>query len=138
MYYGQSFEQIGAHSCFYNDRMFAVRLAALTALVVWVGGLFALWLLVAPMAPADELPDILRRFHVLSYVCGGTLMASLLAMKLVGPPPRGFIPRLAIAATMSAVTIYSGLRTARELSVLMLTTDLVLGVVLLLWYVPEQ
>lgn len=118
--------------------MFAVRLAALTALVVWVGGLFALWLLVAPTAPPDALPEILRRFHLLAYACGGTLMASLLAMKLVGPPPRGFIPRLAIAATMSAVTVYSGLRTVRELSAVMLTTDLVLGLVLLLWYVREQ
>jgi hypothetical protein len=117
--------------------MFAVRLAALTALVVWLGGLFALWLLVAPIAPADEFPEILRRFHRLAYACGGTLIASLVVMKLVGPPPRGFIPRLVIAATMSAVTVYSGLRMVRELSVLMLTTDLVLGVVLLLWYVRE-
>src|SRR6185295_11777565 len=96
------------HGGNYNDRMLAIRYLALAALVVWLGGMVVLGLLVAPsifgtlqsathdaaqgrVLAGATFGEILRRFHYLAYGCGAILIAALLVMKLVGPPPQTFI-----------------------------------------------
>jgi uncharacterized membrane protein len=110
--------------------MFAVRYAALAALVVWLGGMLVLALVVAPstfraLEAADPLSGrvqaglafgaILRQFHLVSYACGAILLVGLFVMKFIGPPPRAFIPRASIAALMLAMTLYSGLLVGPEI-----------------------
>jgi uncharacterized membrane protein len=160
----------------------AVRYVALTALVVWVGGMIVLGLLVAPaifrVLEAHDAASgrvlagavfgvVLRRFYVLAYCCGALVLASLVFMKLVGPPPHGFPVRAAIVGAMLALTIYAGVPLAREIariqsqvtgpmsrlpetdprrirfdhlhsmSTTLMTINIVLGLVLLYWYVRE-
>jgi hypothetical protein len=159
-----------------------LRYVALSALVVWIGGMLTLGLLVAPatfevLQGADPAAgrmlgglvfgEVLRRFHLLAYVCGGVLFVSLFIMKFVGPPPAGFIVRSAIVATMLAVALYSGMPVSRELdaiqsqvagpvsslpagdlrrqrfddlhrrSTVLMTVNLGLGFLLLGWYARE-
>ncbi|HVD91552.1 MAG TPA: DUF4149 domain-containing protein [Vicinamibacterales bacterium] len=104
--------------------MLALRYAALLMIVIWVGGLLALGAIAAP-ATFDVLasrqdPDgrllagvvfgeILRRFHVVSYVAGTLLFGTLVLRRILGPRPRRFGWRAGIAALMLAAAAYSGL-----------------------------
>jgi hypothetical protein len=156
--------------------MFAVRYVALATLVAWLGGMILLALIVTPstlrvLLDADPiagrllagrvLGDILWQFHLLAVAGGALLLVCLFVMKFVGPPPRGFVIRAAIVSGMLAVTLYSGVRVARERAQLqqetpdavsalperhaglhrtstgLLTVNMVLGLVLLFWYVRE-
>jgi hypothetical protein len=56
-------------------------------------------------------------------------------MKLVGPPPRGFFPRLAITGIMVALIGVSAARQAWSPALVAVT--MALGFVLLAWYVRE-
>ena len=111
--------------------MFAVRYAALTALVLWLGGMVILGALVAPstfqvLQAVDQADgrilgglvfgDVLRRFHLLAYGCGAVLFVALFVMKFVGPPPAAFIPRSLITATMLLIAGYSGFLVSGEIS----------------------
>jgi hypothetical protein len=113
--------------------MLAIRYIALSALVVWLGGMIVLGLLVAPstfgvlqatapdaatgrMLAGAVFGEILRRFHILAYGCGAILMACLFVMKFVGPPPQAFVARLAVVALMLAIALYSGVPVSREIS----------------------
>jgi hypothetical protein len=104
--------------------MLALRYVALLALVLWIGGLAVLGGLAAPatfdviavrqIADGRELAgaifgEALRRFHLLSYGCGGVLLGVLLARAVLGPRPSWFAVRAAIALSMLAATLYSGL-----------------------------
>jgi hypothetical protein len=104
--------------------MVALRYAALLALAVWVGGLAVLGGLAAPsifdVIAARQVADgrvlagaifgeALRRFHLLSYACGGVLIATLLARAVLGPRPRPFGVRLILAVLMLAASAYSGI-----------------------------
>jgi hypothetical protein len=104
--------------------MAAVRYAALAALVVWLGGILAIL-----------FGDAMRRDQLITYGCGGVVFLSLLVMKLVGPPPRAFIPRAAIVAAMLAVALLATFRFLPATTSAAL--DLALGFVLLFWYVHE-
>jgi uncharacterized membrane protein len=110
--------------------MLVVRYVALAALVVWLGGMVMLGVLVAPSTfqvlqssdPANGrwlaglvFGEVLRRFHWLSYICGGVLFVSLFVMKFVGPPPSAFVVRAGIVAAMLAVALYSGFVISPEL-----------------------
>jgi len=162
--------------------MIAVRYVALIALAVWVGGMVVLGLLVAPstfrvlqlhdgvagrVLAGAVFGDILRNFYILAYVCGGLILASLVIMKLVGPPPRAFPIRAAIVAMMLAVAVYAGVPVSRQIatvqsqvtgpinqlpdsdprrvrfdrlhatSTVLMTVNMILGIVLLYWYVRE-
>jgi len=162
--------------------MLAVRYVALAALVVWLGGMVVLGLLVAPstfgVLQAHEADagrvlagavfgEILRRFYLLSYICGGLILVTLIAMKLVGPPPRAFPARAAIVATMLALSVYAGVPVSREIagiqsqisgpvnrlpdadprrvrfdrlhatSTALMAVNMLLGFILLYWYVRE-
>jgi hypothetical protein len=104
--------------------MLAVRYVALAALVVWLGG----------MATA-VFGDILRPSHLVGLVCGGIIFVSLFIMKFVGPPPHAFVPRAALTALMLLLLGVSAL--LRSASSLLAGINLVLGLVLLYWYVRE-
>jgi hypothetical protein len=109
--------------------MLAIRYVTLAALVVWLGGLVTLSLLTAP-SPAD-----LQHFRSVGYACGAVVFICLFVMKFVGPPPRDFFPRLGLVVLMLAVALFGGLRP--EASAFLMTVDIVLGFVLLFWYVRE-
>jgi hypothetical protein len=104
--------------------MLALRYAALLAIVVWVGGLLALGAIAAPavfaVVAAHHVADgrllagaifgeVLRRFHTVTYVCGAVILLSLAARAILGPRPRRFAVRTAIAVVMLAATLYSGM-----------------------------
>jgi hypothetical protein len=104
--------------------MLALRYAALLAIVVWVGGLFALGAIAAPavfdVVATRQLPEgrllagaifgeILRRFHQVSYICGVAVPVSLTARAVLGPRPRRFALRMGVALMMLAAAGYSGL-----------------------------
>ena len=102
--------------------MLALRYAALLAIVVWVGGLIALGAVAAPaifdVVAARQLPDgrllagtifgeILRRFHHVSYICGVVIPVSLTARAVLGPRPRRYAMRVALALVMLGAVAYS-------------------------------
>jgi hypothetical protein len=104
--------------------MLAVRYVALAALVVWLGGMVT-----------AVFGDFLRPFHLVSLACGSIILVSLFIMKFVGPPPHAFVPRAALTALMLLVLGLSAV--LRSASSLLLEINLVLGLVLLFWYVRE-
>jgi hypothetical protein len=104
--------------------MLAVRYVALAALVVWLGGMVT-----------AVFGDLLRPFHLVSLACGAIILVSLFIMKFVGPPPHAFVPRAALTALMLLVLGLSAV--LRSASNLLLEINLVLGLVLLFWYVRE-
>jgi hypothetical protein len=111
--------------------------------------------------------EILRQFSIVGYVCGGVILLSLIVLKLVGPPPRAFPLRAIIVSIMLATAVYAGVPVAREIaqiqaqvagpiqrlspsdprrvrfdrlhatSTTLMTVNMVLGFVLLYWYVRE-
>ena len=103
--------------------MLALRFAGLLALAVWVGGLLALGAIAAPAifdvvaSPGRDgrvlsgaiFGEILRRFHLVAYGCAVVVIGGLIARAVLGPRPRRFAARLAIAGIMLAATLYSGL-----------------------------
>ena len=104
--------------------MLALRYAALLALAIWAGGLVVLGAVAAPsifdVLAARQIPDArlvagavfgeaLRRFHLVSYACGGVVVCSLAARAILGPRPRWFAIRLGITAAMFTASLYSGL-----------------------------
>src|SRR5256885_10602984 len=109
--------------------MLAIRYATLAALVVWLGGMVALTLLSAPSS------EELRHFQTVGYACGAIIFVCLFIIKFVGPPPHDFFRRLGLVALMIAIAVYAGLR-PRGAGVAM-TINIVLGFVLLFWYVRE-
>jgi uncharacterized membrane protein len=111
--------------------------------------------------------DVMRQFHRLAYACGGVLVVSLFVLKFVGPPPAAFKVRAGLAAVMLATVMYSGLVVSPEidaiqssvhgsierlppdaagrlrfdhlhqLSTILMTTNMALGALLLVWYARE-
>jgi hypothetical protein len=104
--------------------MLALRYAAVLAIAVWAGGLLALGAIVAPaifevialrhVAEGRVLSgaifgEAFRRFHLVTYGCGGVLLLSLVIRRILGPRPRRFAVRFGIATLMLAASLYSGL-----------------------------
>jgi hypothetical protein len=111
--------------------MLALRYVALLALTLWVGGLIVLGAIAAPsifdvlaarQVVGDRLlagaifGEILRRFHLLSYLCGSVVFLSLLTRGILGPRPIWFAARLGTAFLMLAATAYSGLVVSRQIA----------------------
>lgn len=107
----------------YNEGMLALRFAGLLAVAVWFGGLLTLGAVTAPAvfdgtaarqmaeprAVAGALVgEILRRFHVVAYVCGAVILATLALRAVLGPRPRYFRTRMTVASGMLAAALYSG------------------------------
>jgi hypothetical protein len=110
--------------------MLALRYVALVALVVWVGGLIALGAIAAPaifdVLGAQPIADgrllagaafgeILRRFTLVSYGAGILLLGTLLVRAILGPRPRRFAWRAALATLMLATTAYAGIVVAARI-----------------------
>lgn len=104
--------------------MLALRYVALIALVLWIGGLVALggiafptafditaaWHVPnSPMLAGKLVGEMLRRFQTLSWTAGGVLLLTLIARAILGPRPRRFAWRAAVATVMLAVSVYAGL-----------------------------
>jgi hypothetical protein len=102
--------------------MVVVRYAALVALVVWLGAMQT-----AIVAGAGHEPIWLQ------YVCGGLVIVCLFAMKFLGPPPRAFVARLAIAVLMLGSTAYAHRYEVAAATIV----SLALGYVSLIWYARE-
>lgn len=111
--------------------MLALRYAGLLALVVWVGGLLVLGAIGAPsifdvmalrqvadgrLLAGAIFGETLRRFHLLSYACGGVLLVTMLMRAVLGPRPRRFAIRAALAFVMLAATAYSGLVVSEQIA----------------------
>ncbi len=111
--------------------MLALRYAALLALVVWVGGLLALGAIAAPaifdVTAWRHTPDgrvlagaifgeTLRRFHFVSYAAGGLLLLTLVTRGVLGPRPRRFAWRAALATFMLAASLVTGIIVAGEIA----------------------
>ena len=103
--------------------MVLLRYVYVLALTVWLGGMLVIGAVVAPALFSTltaQSPEtgralagaafgvILSRFHYVAYASGAVLVVSLTAMALLGPRPRSFAIRTAIAATMLGVALYSG------------------------------
>ena len=106
--------------------MIVVRYATLVALVIWLG------------AMVDErFGDLFRRAHLLTYACGVATVVGLFVLKFLGPPPMAFFVRAAIAILMLAIAFAAAFLAPREASNVLLTVNIGLGFVLLVWYVRE-
>jgi hypothetical protein len=81
----------------------ALRYVYVLALSLWFGGSIIIGL-VAPSVDAR----VIHRFFVVTYVSGGLLLLSLMAMGLLGPRPSGFAARFGVAAVMCATTVFAG------------------------------
>lgn len=107
----------------YNEGMLALRFAGLLAVAVWFGGLLALGTIAAPsvfdvidsrqiadgrVLAGDLFGEILRRFHLVGYACGGLILVSLIARAVLGPRPRFFAIRAGLTTVMLASVVYSG------------------------------
>ena len=101
--------------------MIALRYVYVVALVVWVGGLLTIGGVVAPSAfaalarssggdtaAAGVVGEVLRRFHVVGFIAGATLLATLILMKVVGPRPPGFGFRVGLVSAMLALGATTG------------------------------
>ena len=112
-------------------RMLALRYAGLLALTLWVGGLVVLGAIAAPsifdvLAARHVVDDrilagaifgeTLRRFHLLSYVCGCVVLVSLIVRGILGPRPIWFAARLGTAFLMLAAAAYSGLVVSQQIA----------------------
>jgi hypothetical protein len=101
----------------------ALRYVYLVAVAVWLGGMLAIGMIVAPalfqtlpsLSPEDgrafageTFKVILARFHRVAYTCGGTAFVALVVMALLGPRPRHFSIRALVLAAMLGISIYSG------------------------------
>jgi hypothetical protein len=106
--------------------MIVVRYLTLAALVLWIG----------VMVDA-RFGDALRRAPFLPYACGAIVVVGLFVLKFLGPPPTAFFWRAAIAALMLAIAFAAAFAALREAVPLLLTVNIGLGFVLLIWYVRE-
>lgn len=111
--------------------MFALRYAALVALVVWVGGLIVLLL-----AGADAC-DLARVGHRIALICGSVLLVTLFAMKFLGPPPYAFRIRALVAAVMLAIALGSTLDAAQSAITALRAFNAAAGLFLLAFYARE-
>ena len=102
--------------------MLALRYAAVLALVFWIGGLVALGAVAAPAAfdllgargaegralAGAVFGETLRRFHTGAYLCGAVIVTSLATRAVLGPRPRWFGARMAVAALMLSAAVWTG------------------------------
>ena len=108
--------------------MVVLRFATVLAIAVWIGGLVALGAIAAPaifdVVALRQVPDarmlagaifgeILRRFHLVSYGCGGADSRGACGTRRARTAPAALRAPLWIAALMLAATLYSGLIISR-------------------------
>ncbi len=103
--------------------MAVVRYVALVALVVWAAGML-------PMVAGEAW-----RGPYVPFACGAVVLLSLVVLKFVGPPPRGFVPRTGIVAVMLAVALLAA--AGRVPAAIAVPANLALAAILLFWYIDE-
>jgi hypothetical protein len=106
--------------------MIVVRYATLVALVLWLAVMLDV-----------RFGELLRRADLISYGCGAATIVGLFVLKFMGPPPRAFVVRAAAAAVMLIIAVASSLAANRGTAAMLLTINIALGFVLLIWYVRE-
>jgi hypothetical protein len=106
--------------------MIVVRYATLLALVFWIGAMVD-----------QRFGDLFRRPQLIFYACGAATVVGLLVLKFLGPPPIAFFLRVGIAVLMLAIAAIAMFVAPRDASSLLMTINLGLGFVLLIWYVRE-
>ena len=106
--------------------MILVRYVTLAALVIWLGAM-----------TGDQFGDLLRRIPLIPFACGAVMVVGLFVMKFMGPPPIGFVLRAGIAVLMLAIALAARFITPFGASPLLMTANIGLGFVLLIWYVRE-
>jgi hypothetical protein len=106
--------------------MIVVRYLTLVALVIWIGAMVD-----------QRFGDFFRRPQIVAFVCGGTIVVGLFALKFLGPPPMAFVLRAGITILMLAIAAATALMAPRSLSGLLTTVNICLGFILLIWYVRE-
>jgi hypothetical protein len=102
--------------------MVIVRYVALVALVLWIGALGA------------RVLDPHSQRLLVACASGATVVVALLVMKFVGPPPRAFRVRIALAALMLAGTVFAAVRGETPA---LTAFNVALGLLLLAWYARE-
>jgi hypothetical protein len=102
----------------------AVRYVALVALVLWIGGMTGV-----------VFGNGLWERGMFRFACGAVIVVCLFVMKFVGPPPGGFIPRVAITMAMLVLAVIAA--TERSFAGALQPIAMALGFVLLFWYVRE-
>lgn len=110
--------------------MTTLRYVYVLALVVWLGGMVAIGIVVAPtifqtlqtVSPQDgrafageAFKAILVRFHYVAYSCGALMLLALVGMGLLGPRPKGYAIRAGLVLVMLGIALYSGLAVLREI-----------------------
>ena len=118
--------------------MSLLRYASLLILALWIGGLATLGFVGAPaIFDALEMRDpdggrtlaalvfgaVLARFHRISWVLGGVLVALLGIRAALGPRPRRFGLRAWTAAAMLAMSLAAGLWIAPRIERLRASTS---------------
>lgn len=106
--------------------MIVVRYATLVALVIWIGAMLD-----------QRVGDVLRRPQLIAYACGATTVVGLFALKFLGPPPIAFVVRVGITVLMMILAAVASFIAPRDASNLLMTCNIGLGFVLLIWYVRE-
>ena len=99
-----------------------VRYVALASVIVWIAAMTTTLVGRAPVATA--------------YASAAALFVSLVALKLVGPPPPAFIPRAVMAVGMAAVTAFTQF-VGGPSSTTSLILTIGLGLALVFWYVRD-
>ena len=106
--------------------MILVRYATLVALVIWLGAMMD-----------ARFGDLFRGAHLITYACGAATVVGLIVLKFMGPPPIAFVWRAGIAILMVAIALAAAFVAPRDASDLLMTVNIGLGLVLLIWYVRE-
>ena len=108
--------------------MFAIRYASLAVLALLIA------------AGVNMYPVFSRLSEYVYWVvaaCGALSVTGLFVMKFVGPPPRAFVARAAIAFVITATSLYAAYVGERYAPAALMTVNVVLGFVLLGWYARE-
>jgi hypothetical protein len=106
--------------------MIVVRYTTLAALVLWLGAMLG-----------ARYGDLSRLFPPLTLVCGAIVFVGLFAMKFMGPPPSGFMPRVALVFLMLIVAGASAWLGAGTALTWLPMVNIGVGFVLLYWYARE-
>jgi hypothetical protein len=106
--------------------MIIVRYATLVALVLWLGAMLG-----------ARFGELFRRADLVGYACGAATIVGLFILKFMGPPPRAFVVRAAIAVLMLMIAVAWSLAPSRDTAAMLMAINIALGFVLLIWYVRE-
>ena len=104
--------------------MLALRYVYVLALAIWLGGMVG-----------ELLGNASTRFHYVAYACGGALVVTLTAMRVLGPRPPAFAIRLILSGAMLLVALYSGfaIGAVHQLATQLMMANVAGALVLLYW-----